>query len=83
MVEKLLPTRKGIPDRLVIWPTGRVDFVELKTATGVLSAHQRLWLKDAVARGQHCHVVYGTPGIRAYLAGTHSTPPGVHVWPSA
>ena len=49
MALKLTPTVAGIPDRLVIMPSGRLILVELKTDKGKLSAvqihmHQRLAL---------------------------------------
>lgn len=31
---KLAPTTAGVPDRLVLWPGGRVEFVELKAEGG-------------------------------------------------
>lgn len=40
MVVKLAPTIKGIPDRMVLLPGGRIILVELKTTTGALSAIQ-------------------------------------------
>lgn len=37
---KLLPSVSGLPDRLVLFPGGRVLFVELKSPTGTVEPHQ-------------------------------------------
>lgn len=34
------PGKAGVPDRIVLWPNGRVDFVELKATGEPLGAHQ-------------------------------------------
>jgi hypothetical protein len=47
-VEKLAPTKKGIPDRLVLLPLNRIWLVELKTETGSLSAVQREWHRTSM-----------------------------------
>lgn len=49
MAVKLAPTVAGIPDRLVIWPSGRFHLVELKTKSGSLRAiqvHRHAQLKE-------------------------------------
>ena len=37
---KLLPSVSGLPDRMVLMPGGRLIFVELKSPTGTVKAHQ-------------------------------------------
>lgn len=36
---------KGIPDRMLLLPKGKVYFVELKREDGILSSHQLKWQK--------------------------------------
>lgn len=57
----------GLPDRLVIWPGGRVDLVELKTATGRLSPIQRAWHAKAAERGVTVLVLRGPDQVREYV----------------
>lgn len=40
----------GFPDAMVLW-TGDLAFVEIKTATGVLSDQQHIWLNWLVQNG--------------------------------
>lgn len=43
---------RGVPDRLVVLPGPRVVFVELKRPKGgVVSEHQRWWMRRLVALG--------------------------------
>ena len=49
------PGRRGVPDRIVLWPKGYVDFVEMKTATGKLTSLQRI---DHSIRRQLGHAVF-------------------------
>ena len=43
---------RGVPDRLVVLPGPRVVFVELKRPKGgVISEHQRWWMRRLVALG--------------------------------
>jgi hypothetical protein len=64
---KLAPTVKGVPDRLVLLPMGKVFLVELKTAVGQLSAAQKLWHERAAAIGMHVDVVYGREQIDRWI----------------
>ena len=41
MTIKLIPTIVGLPDRLILWPGGIVEFVEAKSEGGRLSKMQR------------------------------------------
>ena len=49
IVEKLIPTRTGMPDRLVFFPGGRCSLVELKAGDGRLSPMQRHFFARAIA----------------------------------
>lgn len=64
---KLAPTEKGLPDRLVLLPGGRVYLVELKTLTGRTSAAQDLWHERAAQLGTKVHVLVGREGIDAWI----------------
>jgi hypothetical protein len=60
---KVAPTVKGMPDRLVLLPGGRIELVELKTETGRLSPLQVLWHAEALAFGTEVTVLYGKGAI--------------------
>lgn len=64
---KLAPTTAGIPDRLIVWPTGEVDFVEVKASDGVVSPIQRQRIRELQDRRANVNVVYGFDGVDAYL----------------
>ena len=63
---KLAPTTAGVPDRLVVWPTGRVDFVEVKAEGGRLSAIQKVRIRDLEANAANVFVVTGPAEVDAY-----------------
>lgn len=52
MAIKLVPTRSGIPDRLVLWSDGTHELVELKRPGGIISPVQRVW-HDRLSRIGH------------------------------
>lgn len=68
MSVKLAPTVAGVPDRLAIWPGGRVEFVELKTAKGKLRPIQEIWHSRVAKLGINVVVLQGEGEIREYLA---------------
>lgn len=39
---KFVPSVSGLPDRIVLLPTGRFFFVELKAPKGVVAPHQKV-----------------------------------------
>lgn len=61
------PGRQGVPDRIVIMPGGRIDFVELKTDTGRLSRLQQNELEKLRRYSCHTHVLYGMEGVQTFL----------------
>lgn len=65
---KLAPTAAGTPDRLVLWPGGRIELVELKTDSGPLRKIQEVWHRRAAALGVDVRVVRGRSGVEDYLA---------------
>ena len=65
---KLMPTRTGLPDRLVLFPGGEAHFVELKADNGrvaPLQAHQHERLRRL---GFFVHVLTGEDEIRSWVA---------------
>jgi hypothetical protein len=64
---KLAPTEKGVPDRLVLLPGGRVFLVELKTDIGRTSAAQDLWHERAADLGTRVHVLHGRGQIDRWV----------------
>lgn len=64
---KLLPTRSGVPDRMVVLPPGRIYLIELKTRTGPLRPAQRVWHKRAGALGVHVPILRGLPDVERWV----------------
>lgn len=64
---KLAPIEAGIPDRLVIWPTGIFRLVELKTETGVLSKIQIHWHEKILAYGVTVVVLRGREEVDEWI----------------
>lgn len=65
---KLAPMEAGVPDRLVIFPGGRMFLVELKTETGRLSLVQRVWHNRMLETyNVRVHTIYGREGIVKWL----------------
>lgn len=67
MIEKLISTRRGIPDRLVLLPGGHVFLVELKAWGGRTSALQEAWHARAAELGTRVVVLEGRDAIDAWL----------------
>ena len=61
------PGRAGVPDRLAVFPDGRVVFVELKTETGRLTKLQKAVQKQLIDLWQQVCTVYGMDGAREFL----------------
>lgn len=64
---KLVPTSKGIPDRLVILPGGHIYFVELKQARGKTSPAQDVWHERLRDRGARVYVLSGRGQVVSWL----------------
>ena len=64
---KLAPTEKGLPDRLVLLPGGRVYLCELKADTGRTSAAQDLWHQRSAELGTRVQLLVGRAGIDKWL----------------
>ena len=64
---KLAPTEKGMPDRLVLLPGGRVYLVELKAIGGHTSAAQDLWHERAAALGTRVTTLTGRDQVDRWI----------------
>lgn len=69
------PGNRGVPDRIIVLPTGQVIFAELKAKKGVTSPIQIAQIKRMQAVGAVVHVVKGKEDaedlvqrIRRYVA---------------
>lgn len=51
------PTKNGLPDRLVLWPGGVAEFVELKSTGKGPEPLQRLVMKELSQMGIRCTVI--------------------------
>lgn len=61
------PGNIGVPDRIVFWPDGTIELVELKTRTGRLSQAQQRQIDRFQKLNCRVHVLHGTEGVDAYL----------------
>ena len=61
------PGNDGVPDRIVIFPDGRLVFVELKTDGGKLSKVQRYQLNRLILMGQQVAVIRGMAGAEHFI----------------
>lgn len=67
LVEKMAPTRRGVPDRLVLL-RGRAHLIEMKTRRGRLSPWQIRWHEAAERAGVMVTTLYGADEVRQWLA---------------
>ncbi|MDO5015273.1 MAG: VRR-NUC domain-containing protein [Clostridia bacterium] len=63
------PGNIGVPDRIVIYPGGKIHFIELKTKKGVLSKAQELQISVLRSKGAEVFVIFGIDGVKQYLEG--------------
>jgi hypothetical protein len=61
------PAHRGVADRLVVLPGGRVLFVEVKTDNGKLSPLQEVFKREAQALGCNYCCVYGAADVDNFL----------------
>nr|DAO02126.1 MAG TPA: Nuclease [Caudoviricetes sp.] len=67
------PGNAGVPDRIVIIPTGKVVFVELKTDKGKLTKLQESQIRKISGLGAEVKVLYGIEGVRKFINEIQST----------
>lgn len=61
------PGNPGVPDRIVITPTGRTVYVELKTEVGRLAAIQKWQHEEMRKRGADVRTLKGLEQIKAFV----------------
>ena len=61
------PGNVGVPDRLVLWPGGRVQFVELKAPGGKLSKMQTRQIERLEALGFPVSVLSSKKDVQRFL----------------
>ena len=61
------PGNDGVPDRIAVFPDGRLVFVELKTETGKLTKVQAYVCKQLIDLKQTVCIVYGMDGAKQFL----------------
>lgn len=75
---KLAPTQRGLPDRLVLLPGGRMHLLELKTTLGRLSPVQQSWHERVAGLGIRVEVLIGASGIDEWAAARGCDDDGEH-----
>jgi len=61
------PGNRGVPDRIVILPGGRVAFAELKAPGKPLEPLQRKWMKRLQARGHQVFKIDSEDDIERFI----------------
>lgn len=61
------PGNPGVPDRIVITPTGRTVYVELKTEVGRLAAIQKWQHEELRKRGADVRTLKGLEQVKAFV----------------
>ena len=61
------PGNPGVPDRLIITPTGKTIFVELKTEVGRLAKVQKWQRSEMEKRGAGWRGVVGMDAVKDFL----------------
>ena len=61
------PGNRGVPDRLVITPDGRVFFVELKSKTGRLSELQKFQKSELEKRNVTVRVLNSVAAVQEFV----------------
>lgn len=61
------PGNAGVPDRIIILPGGRVEFVEMKSESGMLSVLQKICISHLRSLGCRVEVLYGAKDVDTYV----------------
>lgn len=70
---KLLPSVSGLPDRMVLFPGGRLIFVETKAPTGTVAPHQTVIHNRLRQLGFEVVVLASTDAVREWVQGLDTT----------
>jgi hypothetical protein len=62
------PAHRGVADRIVVLPGGRVWFVEVKQMGGRLSPLQRVFADEIAALGCDYRIVWSKEDVDAFIA---------------
>ena len=62
------PGNAGVPDRIAVFPGGRVVFIELKSETGRLRMTQHVQIQRLASRGCEVHVIQGMEEAEKFIA---------------
>jgi hypothetical protein len=60
------PGFTGVPDRLVLMPSGRIAFAELKSTIGILSGRQKIVRRDLQDLGFPVYVINSTETLSQF-----------------
>ena len=61
------PGNDGVPDRIAMFPDGRLVFVELKAGAGRMAKVQRFQLQRLIRMNQQVCIVRGRKGAEAFM----------------
>lgn len=61
------PGQRGVPDRIILLPKGKVIFVELKTETGRLSVLQQRTITVLKNLGQRTYVLKSKEEVKQFI----------------
>jgi len=61
------PANRGVPDRIILFPKGRVAFAECKGSRGRLSRLQHKWITDLRDMGFVAEVVDGVEAVEQLM----------------
>ena len=61
------PGTRGVPDRIVVCPDGRVVFLELKREDGIVSPQQKIHIRQLREHGQDVRVIWGAPDALEFV----------------
>lgn len=62
------PGNRGVPDRVVVFPDGRIVFAEIKCDTGGLSAQQNNQIKKLRRLNQTVRVIYSKEEVNMFMS---------------
>lgn len=61
------PNRRGVPDRLVVLPEGRVWFVELKAPGEEISKQQHKRIQELLSKGALVRIISSKDDVDAFI----------------